>query len=451
MKRFRKALLICLGALTLGVTACNDSKEQVVEKKDETTKLTFYFPVNVGGKAANLVSEMTEEFNKQNTDIVVEPVYTGNYDDTVTKIQTAAQGGNPPELFVSLATQRFTLSNAGMAMPLDDLIKKDGEEGKKYIEDFLPGFMEDSYVEGKIYSIPFQRSTMVLFYNKDAFTEVGLDPEKAPKSYKELAEAAKKLTKGTERYGFAMIMDAWFIEQLLANENTLYVNEENGRAGKSPTAVAYNGEKIKTIFNWLNDMYRDNTATSYGKEYQNTRAAFLSGKVSMYIDSSAGIQQLTELANFEIGSAYVPSENGEFTGVPIGGASLWITNSVSDEKQAAAWDFVKYAVSKESQALWASSTGYYSVNKEAYDLDLLKKDLEKTPQKLVAVNEIKDTQKTAATSGAIVGVFPELRKVMTDSMEKVYVGKEKIDKIIDKMVKESDRIVKRYNRLNSSK
>ena len=168
MKRFRKALLICLGALTLGVTACNDSKEQVVEKKDETTKLTFYFPVNVGGKAANLVSEMTEEFNKQNTDIVVEPVYTGNYDDTVTKIQTAAQGGNPPELFVSLATQRFTLSNAGMAMPLDDLIKKDGEEGKKYIEDFLPGFMEDSYVEGKIYSIPFQRSTMVLFYNKDA-------------------------------------------------------------------------------------------------------------------------------------------------------------------------------------------------------------------------------------------------------------------------------------------
>ena len=285
----------------------------------------------------------------------------------------------------------------------------------------------------------------------ELYTLCHLTPEKAPKSYKELAEAAKKLTKGTERYGFAMIMDAWFIEQLLANENTLYVNEENGRAGKSPTAVAYNGEKIKTIFNWLNDMYRDNTATSYGKEYQNTRAAFLSGKVSMYIDSSAGIQQLTELANFEIGSAYVPSENGEFTGVPIGGASLWITNSVSDEKQAAAWDFVKYAVSKESQALWASSTGYYSVNKEAYDLDLLKKDLEKTPQKLVAVNEIKDTQKTAATSGAIVGVFPELRKVMTDSMEKVYVGKEKIDKIIDKMVKESDRIVKRYNRLNSSK
>lgn len=99
--------------------------------------------------------------------------------------------------------------------------------------------------------MPFNSSASILLYNKDAFKEVGLDPEKAPKSYKELAEAAKKLTKGTERYGFAMIMDAWFIEQLLANENTLYVNEENGRAGKSPTAVAYNGEKIKTIFNWL--------------------------------------------------------------------------------------------------------------------------------------------------------------------------------------------------------
>ena len=246
-------------------------------------------------------------------------------------------------------------------------------------------------------------------------------------------------------------MDAWFIEQLLANENTLYVNEENGRAGKAPTGVAYEGDKIKAIFSWLNDMYRTNTATSYGKEYQNTRAAFLSGKVTMYMDSSAGIQQLTELADFEIGTAYVPSESGEFVGVPIGGASLWVTNSVPTKQQEAAWDFIKYAVSKESQALWASSTGYYSVNKEAYNLDLLKNDLEKTPQKLVAVNEIKNTKKTSATSGAVVGVFPELRKLMTDAMEKVYVGNEKLDKVIDKVVKDSDRVIKRYNRLNKSK
>lgn len=421
--------------LLLGASTLASAKEKII------------FWHAMGGNFQPTLNKIVEEYNKSQDKIEVEALYQGSYQEALNKFKSVQGTDKAPALIQLNEISTEYMYNSGAITPMQEFVKKDNYDLTK-LEDTLINYYT---INGTLYSMPFNSSASILLYNKDAFKEVGLDPEKAPKSYKELAEAAKKLTKGTERYGFAMIMDAWFIEQLLANENTLYVNEENGRAGKSPTAVAYNGEKIKTIFNWLNDMYRDNTAASYGKEYQNTRAAFLSGKVSMYIDSSAGIQQLTELANFEIGSAYVPSENGEFTGVPIGGASLWITNSVSDEKQAAAWDFVKYAVSKESQALWASSTGYYSVNKEAYDLDLLKKDLEKTPQKLVAVNEIKDTQKTAATSGAIVGVFPELRKVMTDSMEKVYVGKEKIDKIIDKMVKESDRIVKRYNRLNSSK
>jgi putative glycerol-3-phosphate ABC transporter, glycerol-3-phosphate-binding protein len=421
--------------LLLGASTLASAKEKII------------FWHAMGGNFQPTLNKIVEEYNKSQDKVEVEALYQGSYQEALNKFKSVQGTDKAPALIQLNEISTEYMYNSGAITPMQEFVKKDNYDLTK-LEDTLINYYT---INGTLYSMPFNSSASILLYNKDAFKEVGLDPEKAPKSYKELAEAAKKLTKGTERYGFAMIMDAWFIEQLLANENTLYVNEENGRAGKSPTAVAYNGEKIKTIFNWLNDMYRDNTATSYGKEYQNTRAAFLSGKVSMYIDSSAGIQQLTELANFEIGSAYVPSENGEFTGVPIGGASLWITNSVSDEKQAAAWDFVKYAVSKESQALWASSTGYYSVNKEAYDLDLLKKDLEKTPQKLVAVNEIKDTQKTAATSGAIVGVFPELRKVMTDSMEKVYVGKEKIDKIIDKMVKESDRIVKRYNRLNSSK
>ena len=424
-----------ISLLLLGASTLASAKEKII----------FWHAME--GNFQPTLNKIVEEYNKSQDKVEVEALYQGSYQEALNKFKSVQGTDKAPALIQLNEISTEYMYNSGAITPMQEFVKKDNYDLTK-LEDTLINYYT---INGTLYSMPFNSSASILLYNKDAFKEVGLDPEKAPKSYKELAEAAKKLTKGTERYGFAMIMDAWFIEQLLANENTLYVNEENGRAGKSPTAVAYNGEKIKTIFNWLNDMYRDNTATSYGKEYQNTRAAFLSGKVSMYIDSSAGIQQLTELANFEIGSAYVPSENGEFTGIPIGGASLWMTNSVSDEKQAAAWDFVKYAVSKESQALWASSTGYYSVNKEAYDLDLLKKDLEKTPQKLVAVNEIKDTQKTAATSGAIVGVFPELRKVMTDSMEKVYVGREKIDKIIDKMVKESDRIVKRYNRLNSSK
>lgn len=421
--------------LLLGISTMAAAKEKIV------------FWHAMGGNFQPTLNKIVEEYNKSQDEYEVEALYQGSYQETLNKFKSVQGTDKAPALVQLNEISTEYMYNSGAITPMQNFVNRDGYDLSK-LEDTLINYYT---INGTLYSMPFNSSASVLLYNKDAFKEVGLDPEKAPRSYKEISEAAKKLTKGTERYGFAMIMDAWFIEQLLANENTLYVNEENGRAGKAPTGVAYEGDKIKAIFSWLNDMYRTNTATSYGKEYQNTRAAFLSGKVTMYMDSSSGIQQLTELADFEIGTAYVPSESGEFVGVPIGGASLWVTNFVPTKQQEAAWDFIKYAVSKESQALWASSTGYYSVNKEAYNLDLLKNDLEKTPQKLVAVNEIKNTKKTPATSGAVVGVFPELRKLMTDAMEKVYVGNEKLDKVIDKVVKDSDRVIKRYNRLNKSK
>lgn len=421
--------------LLLGISTMAVAKEKIV------------FWHAMGGNFQPTLNKIVEEYNKSQDEYEVEALYQGSYQETLNKFKSVQGTDKAPALVQLNEISTEYMYNSGAITPIQNFVNKDGYDLTK-LEDTLINYYT---INGTLYSMPFNSSASVLLYNKDAFKEAGLDPEKVPRSYKEISEVAKKLTKGTERYGFAMIMDAWFIEQLLANENTLYVNEENGRAGKAPTRVAYEGDKIKAIFSWLNDMYRTNTATSYGKEYQNTRAAFLSGKVTMYMDSSSGIQQLTELADFEIGTAYVPSESGEFVGVPIGGASLWVTNSVPTKQQEAAWDFIKYAVSKESQALWASSTGYYSVNKEAYNLDLLKNDLEKTPQKLVAVNEIKNTKKTPATSGAVVGVFPELRKLMTDAMEKVYVGNEKLDKVIDKVVKASDRVIKRYNRLNKSK
>ena len=421
--------------LLLGISTMAVAKEKIV------------FWHAMGGNFQPTLNKIVEEYNKSQDEYEVEALYQGSYQETLNKFKSVQGTDKAPALVQLNEISTEYMYNSGAITPMQNFVNRDGYDLSK-LEDTLINYYT---INGTLYSMPFNSSASVLLYNKDAFKEAGLDPEKAPRSYKEISEVAKKLTKGTERYGFAMIMDAWFIEQLLANENTLYVNEENGRAGKAPTGVAYEGDKIKAIFSWLNDMYRTNTATSYGKEYQNTRAAFLSEKVTMYMDSSSGIQQLTELADFEIGTAYVPSESGEFVGVPIGGASLWVTNSVPTKQQEAAWDFIKYAVSKESQALWASSTGYYSVNKEAYNLDLLKNDLEKTPQKLVAVNEIKNTKKTSATSGAVVGVFPELRKLMTDAMEKVYVGNEKLDKVIDKVVKDSDRVIKRYNRLNKSK
>ncbi|MDR2500964.1 MAG: extracellular solute-binding protein [Treponema sp.] len=131
MKKVIFVLLFCVMAVSL--VSAGGAKDTQTSGKME---LTFLNPVNVGGPMTALIDKICADFNKENPDIVVNPVYTGNYDDTVNKIQAAIQGKNPPDFFINLATQRFSMA----AIPLDDLIAADGPAGKAYIDDFLSGF-----------------------------------------------------------------------------------------------------------------------------------------------------------------------------------------------------------------------------------------------------------------------------------------------------------------------
>ncbi|MGL5612663.1 extracellular solute-binding protein, partial [Cetobacterium sp.] len=202
------------------------------------------------------------------------------------------------------------------------------------------------------------------------------------------------------------------------------------------------------ILEWLRGMYKEDSATSYGREWDSTRTAFASGKVAMYLDSSAGIKGIINNSNFEVGTGFIPNASGEFNGSVVGGASLWITNSSDNDIQKAAWDFVKYATSKDVQTYWSINTGYYPVNKGSYETSEMKENMEKYPQFKTAVAEIKETKPSFATQGAILGVFPEVREKMVEAMEVNYEGKTSIDKIVEKVVIDSDKIIQRYNRIN---
>ena len=141
-----------LGILLLCLTLLSGLSAQGAKGKME---LTFFYPIQVGGPLTKLIEKICTDFTAENPGIVIKPVYTGSYDDTVIKIQTAVAGKTPPDVFVNLATQRFSMASSGVAIPLDGLIAADGDAGKQYIADFLPGFMEDSYVDGKILFDPF--------------------------------------------------------------------------------------------------------------------------------------------------------------------------------------------------------------------------------------------------------------------------------------------------------
>src|SRR5580704_9169389 len=157
------------------------------------TQISFYYPVAVGGPVTKLVDGMVADFEKANPGIKVKPIYSGSYQDTITKVLTALKGGDAPQTAVALSTDMFTLIDEDAILPFDEAVK--GAEGKAWFGSFYPGFMANSQTGGKTWGIPFQRSTVVLYWNKDAFKEAGLDPEKAPASWEEMRDFAKKLTK----------------------------------------------------------------------------------------------------------------------------------------------------------------------------------------------------------------------------------------------------------------
>lgn len=409
-------------------------------------KIVFWHAMS--GEGQKTLEKIVSDYNNSQDKIEVEAIFQGSYEEAIVKFKAVSGTDEVPNLVQMNDISTSFMYRSGSIVPMSDFIEKDTSFNVDNLEDVLLNYYR---INGKLYSMPFNSSTAILVYNKDAFKEVGLDPEVAPKSYKEVEEFAKKLVKKDEngivdRYGFSIISYAWFIEQLLANDNVLYTDEENGRNGNMPTKVVY-GEQLPTILNWMQGMNSEKVAINYGREWDSTRSAFSSGKVAMYLDSSAGLTGIINNSKFNVGTAFIPNESGVFNGSVIGGASLWITDSKDDSKEQAAWDFVKYAVSKEVQAQWSTKTGYFPVNKLSYETETMKAYMKKTPQFKVVVDELKATNKNTATQGAILGVFPDVREKMVEAMEAVSEGEDGV-KIAKDVEKASNRIISRYNRIN---
>ena len=381
---------------------------------EEPLQLTMYFPVNVGGDAANLIDQMTADFNAENPDVQVQAVYTGNYDDTVTAIQTAIQGGNAPDLFVSLATQRFTMADTKMAMPLDDLIAAD-PEGQAFVDDFIDGFMLDSYVDGSIYSIPFQRSTMVMFYNKDAFEEVGLDPESPPTTWDEMVEYAQKLT-NENRYGVGIALNSGSAQWAFTGFSLQNCTNGVGLISADGKEVYFNTpENIEALQLWL-DLQNKYMCMAPGiVQWTDLPTQFLAGEVAMIYHTTGNLTNIKNNATFDFGVCFLPA--GRQWGAPTGGGNFYITNGISEERQKAAWEFIKFCCSTERAAQWSIDTGYVATRESCYETQLLKDYYADFPEALVAYEQLPYAQPELTTYSAA-----EMWRILNDNIQAAVTG-----------------------------
>ncbi|SES25302.1 ABC transporter substrate-binding protein [Psychrobacillus sp. OK032] len=383
----------------------------------EKQEVTFWH--SMGGAGQEALNKIVEEYNTSQDGIQVNAEYQGTYDESLTKFNAVAGSDSAPSVIQTFEIGTMSMINSGQITPIQEFVDADSYD-MSGLEENITNYYS---LDGKFYSMPFNSSTPVMYYNKDAFKAAGLDPETPPATYEEVEEASKKIVESNpEMKGFALQAYGWLWEQLLANQGALLLNNDNGRTD-TPTEIGWTEEEGKSILEWVKRMVDDETFANYGTNGDNMMAGFLAGDVSMFLQSSASSRDVIDNAPFEVGIAYLPHpEDKERQGVVIGGASLWMIDGKSEEEQKAAWEFMKYLQTPEIQAEWHVGTGYFAINPGAYEEQVVKDAHAEKPQLQVTVDQLQDTKASYATQGALMDMLPEGRKIMETALEKIYNG-----------------------------
>jgi sn-glycerol 3-phosphate transport system substrate-binding protein len=399
------------------------------------TKIDFFFPVPVDGKLAKELTRLTKVYNDSQKDVAVTPVYAGNYDDAKLKAQAAAKAGKPPAVALMSANYLLDLKLSGDLLSLEPMLKADGTTREKFLDDFWPALHANATVDGELYGVPYQNSTPLLYYNKDQFKEVGLDPEKPPQTWNELVADAKKLTKDG-RWGFQVAGGydyiGWIMQTLVMVNGGRFYNEEYGGE------IYYDTASTLGAAQFVEDLIFKHKVMQQGVlDGGAVSSNFLAGKVSMMLLSTGSLSFVRENMKQAYGVGFVPKNVRN--AVPIGGGSLVMFKGISDEQKQAGWKFIKWMTSAETLGGWSRFTGYFAPRKSSYDMPEEKEFIAKNPDAKVALDQLPFAKPWIATYQTVA-----VRKALDDAMQAVMNGKLKAAQAVKDAQKSADELLKPY-------
>ncbi|HLR01653.1 MAG TPA: ABC transporter substrate-binding protein [Virgibacillus sp.] len=414
-------MLFVVTLLAIGLIGCTNNEDKSGSDSGDKKELTFWY--SLSGENGENFKKIVDDFNEQSDEYHMQAEYQGSYTETLTKIRAVGED-DAPALLMASGTPRKYLAEQDFMVPIQDFIDEDDDFD---VDDIHDNVISRYTIDDKLYSMPFSASLATMYYNKDMFEEVGLDPENPPTTYEEMEEAAQTIKDETGNVGFSMATIGYYLEQLLTNQGALYLDNDNGYGGE-PTKTLIDEEPGQLVFEWLDRMNQEGTFKNYGSDWEDPRAPFLSGELGMYFDSSANTQEVVQDAPFEVGTAPLPNPEGvDPVGGQVGGNSIYITNKVPEEDREGAYEFLKYLISPEVQAEWASKTGYFPINKKSPEEDVLVETYDEFPQMKTAVDVAEDTPAEPATSGPLSEDGEEHRSIVEAAQEKMYEGEDPIE------------------------
>jgi sn-glycerol 3-phosphate transport system substrate-binding protein len=404
------------------------------------TELDMFFPVPVQGKLAVEMQRLIERFDQEHPDIHVTAVYTGTYDDTNVKTRAAIQAGQPPGAVIMSANfvREYVINDE--VIPFDGLIAHDGQTPGQFMGEFWPALRLNAMENGRVYGVPFQNSTPLLYYSVDAFKEVGLDPDHPPVTWQDWVDDLRKLAKHdgaqTSRWGlmFPGTYDylGWITSGLAMSNGGEYYNP--GFGGE----VYYNRPSTVGAVRFIDDLVHKWKVLPEGVTDANAvTTAFFQGRTAMMVLSTGSLSFVRENMKTPYRVAFMP--RALVNAAPIGGASLIIPKGNSPERQAAAWTLIKWLVSPEIAGGWSRFTGYFAPRIAAYDLPDMKAYMAQHPNAKVALDQLVYARGWFSTYNTVA-----VRKALEDGVQAVLSGKTTPEAAMAEAQNQADELLKPY-------
>jgi sn-glycerol 3-phosphate transport system substrate-binding protein len=443
--RFHRTAMIAVGLLLL--TALVPAPAQAQQK----VSVEFWHGLTqpLGG----ILEAVAAGFNASQDKYQVNATFKGSYPETMVAAIAAFRAGNAPHIVQMFEVGTATMMAARTAIkPVHELAKETGVniDPKNYVGG-VRGYY--STADGKLVSMPFNSSTPITWYNKDAFKKAGLDPEKPPRTWEETREAAKKIrAANAAACGYTMAWPTWTqYENFSAIHGVPLATQANGMKGMDAVLKINSPLHIKHL-QMLMDMHKEGTF-KYGGRDGAADALFPSGECAIFHGSSGMRARVVREAKFQWGVAMLPyykgTPNAPKNGI-IGGASLWVMTSpkrTADEYKAVA-EFFQYISRPEVDAKWHMDTGYVPITMAGFALASGQGYYIKNPGADVPFRQLTLTEPTENSMGLRLGNMPEIRVIIQEEMEKSFQGQQTAKQALDSAVQRGNVVLRNFERTN---
>jgi sn-glycerol 3-phosphate transport system substrate-binding protein len=393
------------------------------------TEISFLFPVAVGGPITKIIDGYARAFEAENPDIRVRPVYSGSYQDTLLKVQAAAKAGDAPTMAVLLAVDAFSLTDAELIVPLDTVPGAD----PAWLQKFYPAFLANGQFGGHIWGVPFQRSTIVLYWNKDAFRDAGMDPEHAPANWADHMAAAKALSQKDKRWGVLIPGTgfAYWLFQALATQagGTL--------ANAAGTQTFWDTPETLAALRYWMALTEQGASPPGVTEWATTPRDFLEGRAAMIWTTTGNLSNIRAQAKFGLGVAMLPE--GKRRGSPTGGGNFHLFKSASEAQQRAAIRFLTWVTSAARAAQWGIDTGYVATRPDAWEVPAMRDYVAGFPAAAVARDQLRYAVPELSTHDN-----QRVTQVLNDALQSALLGRKPPEAALVDAQAGAERLLKIY-------